>query len=179
MDYQPENVKQEVRNKIAYQPVWVFIVLSLTTLGLYRIYWFYRNWHQIRNRGVWDITPVWRALFSIFFAHRLLGRINARAVEKGHVGSDSDLFAAGYVITAVVLNFIARTLDDRSVIILLVASPAWFLVPAVKQLNFLALQKSPGSKRNYLTIGEAVVLVVSGLLVLTGFLGLVINDMLP
>lgn len=47
--------------------VWFFIL----TLGLYRYYWFYKNWKAIKEAEKSDISPFWRSFFGIFFCHAL------------------------------------------------------------------------------------------------------------
>lgn len=44
-----------------------FIVLFLATLGLYEVFWFYRNWQYVKQRDNSDIMPFWRAVFSVFW----------------------------------------------------------------------------------------------------------------
>lgn len=39
-------------------------VLSIATLGVYQLYWFYRNWKYIKRRNGSAIMPFWRALFA-------------------------------------------------------------------------------------------------------------------
>jgi hypothetical protein len=39
-------------------------VLGIATLGLYQVFWFYRNWQYIRRRDDSPIMPFWRALFA-------------------------------------------------------------------------------------------------------------------
>src|SRR5436190_4024837 len=60
------------------------IVMSLFTLGLYEIYWFYKNWQLAKQRGQ-AVSPALRALFSIFFVIPLLREIReiARSVQTG------------------------------------------------------------------------------------------------
>ena len=41
-----------------------FMLLSVLTLTLYFVYWFYRNWKLIAQRDPSSIMPFWRAFFS-------------------------------------------------------------------------------------------------------------------
>ena len=41
-----------------------FVVLSICTLGLYDLYWFYQNWQRVRRRTREDLSPFWRAAFA-------------------------------------------------------------------------------------------------------------------
>lgn len=44
------------------------ILLSIVTVGIYDIYWFYKNWKYIKQRDDSSIMPFWRAfLFPIWF----------------------------------------------------------------------------------------------------------------
>jgi len=40
-----------------------FILMSLFTLGIYHIYWSYKNWKYIKDREHSNIMPFWRAFF--------------------------------------------------------------------------------------------------------------------
>jgi len=58
-----------------------FMVMCLATFGLYEIYWFYRNWKCIRERTGANISPVARAIFTLFFTHALLRDVKIAAAE--------------------------------------------------------------------------------------------------
>lgn len=59
------------------------VVLSICTLGLYQIYWFYQNWCLIKEREQLKITPLWRAIFSIFYCQLLFEKIANSARDSG------------------------------------------------------------------------------------------------
>jgi len=42
------------------QPAWQLVLLSMATLGIYELYWFYRNWKHFRDHRGWDVSPGWR-----------------------------------------------------------------------------------------------------------------------
>lgn len=59
-------------------------ILFLATMGLYSIYWFYKNWDQYRDNTPYAseggaIWPVMRAIFSVFFIHSLFRKIKESA----------------------------------------------------------------------------------------------------
>jgi len=169
MNYQPDHPDESL--KTPYQPVWIFLVLSLLTFGLYTLFWFYRNWSLLRDRDGWDILPVPRAVFAIFFTHNLLESINDRAVAQGHSGGAPNWLATGYVATALLTNLASQTTPRELFPLFLIASPAWFLLPAVAQLNFVALKESPARRRSALTRSEATLLLVGGVFTLLAVLG--------
>src|SRR5690625_4658746 len=43
---------------------WKFILLSLATLGLYELYWFYRGWSFVKRSEKSRIMPFWRTVFA-------------------------------------------------------------------------------------------------------------------
>jgi len=63
-----------------------FLVMTFATLGLYEIYWFYKNWHQVRFRERSTIWPLARSIFAPIMAFVLFERINKDASEKGIEG---------------------------------------------------------------------------------------------
>src|SRR5689334_8216637 len=50
-------------------------VMSFSTLRLFHIYWFYKNWRCIKERTGEDIAPAARSIFLIFFCYGLFKRI--------------------------------------------------------------------------------------------------------
>ena len=58
-------------------------IMSICTLGIYELYWFYRNWKFLKQRDNLNISPFWRAWFTIFFCHSLFKIINNYAEEQG------------------------------------------------------------------------------------------------
>lgn len=59
-----------------------FSLMSLTTFGIYELYWFYRNWRVIKNRDKSKILPFWRALFWPFWTFSLMSRFNEDSKDQ-------------------------------------------------------------------------------------------------
>ena len=80
-----------------------FLVLYLSTMGLYGIFWFYRHWREYKHYTGSSLWPVPRAIFSIFFAHVLFRRFYqiARIAEPDLQWSPG-LYATLYVVLALV-----------------------------------------------------------------------------
>lgn len=68
-----------------YFPVSVtkLILMSLCTLTLYEVYWFYKNWCLVKDREKTRIIPALRAVFAYFFCYVLFARMRATAREHG------------------------------------------------------------------------------------------------
>lgn len=76
-----------------------FVILSLITLGLYELYWFYRGWKYVKQQEGSTIWPFWRAFFAPVwfypFARRVFG-------EGGRSGpAFVALLTAGYILVTV------------------------------------------------------------------------------
>jgi hypothetical protein len=56
-----------------------FSILSLATLGLYELFWFYKNWVLIKARTGGSIRPFWRACFAPIFCHPLAVAVESAA----------------------------------------------------------------------------------------------------
>lgn len=63
-----------------------FFSLSFATLGLYTVYWSYKNWQFVRSRDRPDVWPVFRAIFSPFWYYALFSwlEIDSEQREKRH-----------------------------------------------------------------------------------------------
>jgi hypothetical protein len=146
------------------QPVWAFCLLAFLSFGLYIIYWFYKNWRFFRDLYNWDIYPVWRAIFSIFFVHILLEHINDLAVEKGYSDISSNTYATGYVVLSILQRVLDRLLPGSWALAAVLIPPFIFLIPSVKQLNFIYDKAYPNEYRPVFSPGEFVVLALGGIL---------------
>lgn len=79
-----------------------FWILLIATLGVYKLYWFYRNWRLQKTIHGGREMPVLRAIFSVFFTHSLFRRVESDAAERDHSSEGGlDSMATLYVVAAV------------------------------------------------------------------------------
>lgn len=77
------------------------LVMTTCTLGLYQIYWFYKNWSLIKERENLSIIPSLRGLFAVFFCYSLFRKIrDAAASQNLPVSLDAGGMAAGWIIVS-------------------------------------------------------------------------------
>lgn len=88
-----------------------FSVLFIATMGIYLVYWFYKNWSNYKKATNDSIWPVARAIFSIFFVHSLFEQVSYRK-EKQDRDTEWDYKAGATMI--VVLMIVQRLLDRFS-----------------------------------------------------------------
>jgi hypothetical protein len=84
-------------------------ILFIATLGVYGVYWFYRNF-SIRKRAFGlDISPVARGIFSLFFAHELFREMDVAAGQRGDRPSfNAKSQATLYVVLGVLAAVLSR-----------------------------------------------------------------------
>jgi hypothetical protein len=58
------------------------IVMSVTTLSTYQIYWFYKNFQRMNQGDGGGGSPFWRALLAPLSAHSLFARVRSDAQSR-------------------------------------------------------------------------------------------------
>ncbi|MEM7805276.1 MAG: hypothetical protein AAF545_10155 [Pseudomonadota bacterium] len=162
-----------------------FLLLSILTISLYNIYWFYRNWREVKARDKLGIWPPMRGLFYIFFTHSLFRRVDA---ELESVGASRD-WSSGAIATLVVVMAIVSAVLDRLtrvsigepytdiLSIFMVPIIAFLLLQAQKAIN-LACGDPEGHSNSSLTAANWIWMILGGafwLLVLIGMYFLVVD----
>ncbi|WP_413663724.1 hypothetical protein ACG1BZ_22155 [Microbulbifer sp. CNSA002] len=122
-----------------------FWVMSLGTVGIYSVYWFYRHWAEYQRASGENMWPVMRAIFSIFFTHSLFSRIQSRIeIDKVDYRWVPALWATLYVVFAIagaIVDRISYYSDVISLIdivsILLLPFTLWPLYEGQKAANMV------------------------------------------
>ena len=120
------------------------VVMSLCTLGIYELYWFCKNWQFVKEKEKIDISPFWRAWFSIFYCYRLFKTVQ----EYANQNSVESRFRPGLLAFGYILCIISVKLPD----------PYWliaelgllFLLPiqgTINELQTKLAQKSDINRR--------------------------------
>ena len=143
------------------------LTMTAATLGLYQVFWFYQQWRLVRARDGSAILPVPRAIFGLFFCHKLFARIAADGRAQGL--SDPP---ASWLATAWVVGCIVWRLPGPAAFLGMLS---WLtLLPMQDYANRLNAKVAPGHDRNTRLswINWIVVLVAAGFygLVLIGLL---------
>ena len=192
-----ENCDSDDQDKIDFFPVseGKFITLYIMSFGLYGVYWFYKNWKLQQPVMDKKIYPVWRAIFSIFFAHSLFNRIDQSAshLEKQH-RFNANVLATFFIVTIVASNILenlsgsSHVLFDMSANSIIIISLVLFLLstyPMVKvqstvnRINndMLGYLNHRYSLWNYVLIAlGAFAWATIGLGLLAGFMGIVVTE---
>jgi len=57
--------------------------LSVLTLNVYDVYWFYKNWQAVQKVSTKKISPFWRSIFTLFYIWPLLRLMSLQAKARG------------------------------------------------------------------------------------------------
>lgn len=87
-----------------------FIKLYVLTLGLYSIYWFYKNWKLQQPYLSKKINPPLRSIFYIFYVHSLVKRISNSLEAVGKVAHNTHLnsYATGFIVLSIGGNIVLK-----------------------------------------------------------------------
>ncbi|RZZ86222.1 hypothetical protein [Pseudoxanthomonas winnipegensis] len=112
-----------IRGLLLYAPpAWKFLLLSFSTLNLYLLIWFYRNWVAVRRARQVSLSPVARAFFSdvtAYFCFKQMEDLLAKRLERQSVQLHGGLMALLYLA----LSVMAYTPDPFSMIAILAPLP--------------------------------------------------------
>lgn len=86
-----------------------FFILMVATIGIYQVFWFYKNWYAYKGTTGESVLPVMRAIFSVFFVHALFRHVDAQIKRSGHVHK----WNAGIAATTTVISLIAESVLSR------------------------------------------------------------------
>ena len=118
-----------------------FMLLSVLTLTLYFVYWFYRNWKLIKDADKQDTWPPARGFFYIFFTHSLFSDV--QSYLEGHQRNydwSPMVLATVFVVLTVALNVADRVLPIESMPVFAMSLP--FVGTFIVSLLLLQAQKA-------------------------------------
>lgn len=106
------------------------VLMSIFTLGLYELYWLFKNWQLIKDRERSGIIPALRAIFGVFFCYGLFRRIREQQLTLWPQNSAIDArgLAAGWIFCSILGNF-------PTPIDLISFASVFFLIPIQKAVN--------------------------------------------
>jgi hypothetical protein len=140
---------------------WKFNLLFWATMGIYGLYWNFKNWQYQKNHRGKNVQPVWRALFSVFFFGPLLKTINQENKGKAKplpVFALATLYILANLISTVCDRAAARMdsfgiLDLVSLALIPVTWAVMF--KAQKTINF-SQDDTQGRRNNRLTLANGI-----------------------
>jgi len=80
----PTAPKAAIAEEQPYFPVsrQKLVIMSVTTLSMYQIYWFYKNYERVNARAGGGGSPFWRAIAAPITAHGLFASVRTDAQSR-------------------------------------------------------------------------------------------------
>jgi hypothetical protein len=132
------------------------VVMSVCTLGVYQIYWFYKHWVLIKERSEPHIIPWGRALFGFFWCYSCFEFIRN---EERQLGVEPTLLAGPLATGWIAASLTYRLPEPYFLIGFL--SPL-LLVPAQRHVNRINALVAPDHDKNTRFSGWNWLTVVAG-----------------
>lgn len=136
------------------------VVLCICTLGIYEIYWFYKNWLIVKKRERTKINPAARSVLAVFFCYALFRRVGDSINGSGAGHLPAGLIAAGWIAACLLYK-----LPDPFGLLVWFLN-ILFLVPVQRAINRVNIIQAPDheknarfSKWNFATVAIGVFLI--------------------
>ncbi len=159
-----------------------FWILTITSFGLYELYWFYKNWKAVKLASRPDIWPVARAFFAVFFVHDLFNLVADLGKKHGYTNlAKPGTLATIYIVYLVVSNLWNKAPPlgalDFPIMVISVLAPVFIIWPVQAAINEINASKGTSQKliRPY-TGGELTVIVIGSILLIFSTLGFLLPD---
>jgi len=159
-----------------------FLLLYIGTFSVYALFWMYQHWARVKRSTAGTQWPVARSIFSIFFVHSLLERVEERLRQVGVQHEWKPTQVANLVVSLMLLSAIAGRVSAKGfgwpwldvLTIVLVPVLALVTLPAQKAAN-AACGDPKGASNASLTGGNIAWLVAGGLFWVLILIGLSID----
>jgi hypothetical protein len=154
-----------------------FLILFFATVGMYQVFWHFKNWNQYRRASGDSLWPVPRAIFSVFFVHALLRKVTARAEDLGQAPWNYRSTAWQLVVLLLASAMLEQLV--KSTVGATIAAMCPLLILAPMSLCYLAAQEhinaacgdAQGQGNDQLTTANIVWCVIGAVLWLCTLIG--------
>lgn len=153
---------------------WQVVALSVTSFGLYLLYWQFEQWSALKAaslRVAWgrhrDVQPYWRGVFSLFFLYPLFVAMRDDLRARGAASFRPALLVAVYFLVPWIVAPVAGALLPAPLPFLVWLTAFGPLVVVQRALNAAnAARGATADPYAEMTALHWIVLVVGGLLTL-------------
>lgn len=112
-----------------------FLILSIGTMGLYDIYWSYRNWHAVKSKYSTDIMPIARGIFSPIWFYPLFSALRRDSLERFDTNKVMYPFIAMLFAAAYLIITFASSYSDHILVMVLGLLTSLLFMPFVLYIN--------------------------------------------
>lgn len=180
-------IEQPTVSQISFkQPIRNLVLLYVFTLGIYWIYWFYRNWKHMKIYKNLDISPGWRTvgliipIYNIVIIYEQFKNIRDFAREAGcETYSSPGWMTAGLLVLFGLSFQLTWKLPDPYSLLtwILDLLALWILIIVQRTLNGYWEKEQIGlpEKTEFSGI-EIAVLIIGGIILILSFIGAFIPE---
>jgi hypothetical protein len=144
------------------EPGLKFIGLSICTVGIYPLVWFFRLWKYFNRKYDMGASPFWRAFFAYFWIYPLFKLIQGDLEKRGR---EADFMPGFSAFLFFLVSVLYRLPQPWGIIALFSCLP---LLPVHAGSNeLLALEPANAGRRAEMNGWEWMILIMGG--ALTGF----------
>jgi len=112
-----------------------FLVISITSLGIYNMYWMYRNWRAIQLKKKEQIMPIARGIFSAFWFYPLFSKLKEDSLERFSTNKVMLTFwAISFATAYFILSYLSYGIEHYILTIVTLLLPLFF-IPMVTYIN--------------------------------------------
>lgn len=134
-------------------------VLSLLTLNIYLLYWFYKQWQGWNRVTGESIIPAARAFFSVIYAIPLARRVE----EKASVGASLQIWGVLFVVFSLADRVMANVDVPGWIVVLTLVARSAALIPVQQEMNRQILEADPNAPMNTgPTVASAIAVLIGG-----------------
>jgi TonB family protein len=172
INWRIDATKAPVFSEAAFYPVSLtkLFLLSVGTLGIYSIYWFYRNWLYLKNKNKKSISPLARGLFDFLWFYPFYRRLvddSMSRFKNNRLPSKliAVLMAAGYFVIAMISNAVESLLWLSIIVAPLFIFPLANYINSINESDARAYQyNSRWLMRHWLVVAILSPLLMVGVL---------------
>ncbi len=148
-----------------------FLLLFISTLSIYGLYWFYRQWHAQKQQDGSNIWPVPRAIFSIFYTTSLTQLIDLRLKRQNISYEWMPHTAAGVYIFFSILSTVCSVMANKGIgapatdlAMYLTLPPVTWAIWKIQDAINHACDDAKGETNNNLTVANYIWMAIGVLL---------------
>ncbi len=133
-----------------------FLVMSISTFGVYLFYWFWRCWRRHQQTEGVAISPFWRAFFSIFWVFELFKAARSKAELQKPLWLGV-IVSIGYFLTSLTSAIVEQFDVQFGISSIAAIMGIVVLIPVVQQINSandreLVIESGRYNKRDWLAV---------------------------
>lgn len=149
-----------------------FFLLNLLTLGVYVVYWGWKNWEILKRVKGLKVSPGARGFFIVFTSFSLFKEIFSLAKEHGYKGNYIPwLLATGFLILNFISNAIGRsddTIDFTTYLIIvavLISLITLVTAPVINAMNYFLKHNNEDSSKFEIKPNYILIVLLAGIFI--------------